>query len=481
MWHDMGLVRYWDLPIELPDNDFQFDALKVLSLYYPELIELEINVAKPSTTLARIVELGPIEKVEIKGVSPANDSLALLEHMPGLTQLTMTAGASDDFIHLAKLQRLRHLFIDYATSHYSPTDADLKSIAGLTCLELLVIIGSSITGDGLAHLVGMQKLETLAANAAPVDDTAFMHLSDLKRLRVLSLVDTNVTGVGINMLSRCKNLQHLWLTDTPFTDAGASELRSIQSLRSIDIDGTEITEFALADFGSLPKLDRLDVSGDDIQSLDALMSQGFPVLHELVMSATNTSVAARARLCNARPDLKIVSSREGTGIRHSGAEFRQAFDHSFVEAGLLAHSPADLPKGIPSHAIDDVRLHVRTLAPWIEWLGSLPKLNYLNLSGTPVSDTHLVQVVERCPRITDLDLSDTNVTAEGVKYVEHLPNLTRLTIDPCQVGNGVDLVQRLSKLKELEIESIYAHRRAKNRAKIEQVLQEAFPDLYFYP
>lgn len=79
-------------------------------------------------------------------------------------------------------------------------------------------------------------------------------------------------------------------------------------------------------------------------------------------------------------------------------------------------------------------------------------LNYLNLSGTRVTDKGLETIGKFIPTLEGLDLNDTAVTSKGIEYLTALPKLSKLYL--CDTKIDGSALESLGKIKTLTSLSI---------------------------
>lgn len=143
-----------------------------------------------------------------------------------------------------------------------------------------------------------------------------------------------------------------------------------------------------------------------------------------------------------------------------------------VSADLAAALEPEPIYQAPADAVADLRaqqVHVEVLDPttgglWVDF-GAAPPMGSdalaaalapladgvleLSLAGT-AADDDLLRTLAPCTRLETLDLSHTQVTAEGLAALASLPNLTRLTLTGTSLGDGaVEALAALPSLAQL--------------------------------
>jgi hypothetical protein len=103
-------------------------------------------------------------------------------------------------------------------------DAQLKELAELKSMQLLMLEFTQIRGAGLKELAGLKSLQTLDLSFSQVTDAGLKELAGLKSLQTL-------------YLSACYQV----------TDAGLKQLNGLKCLRTLDLGGTKVTDVAVGD------------------------------------------------------------------------------------------------------------------------------------------------------------------------------------------------------------------------------------------
>jgi hypothetical protein len=121
------------------------------------------------------------------------------------------------------------------------TDDDLRAIAKLPRLEVLLLPGTKVTGAGLVHLKDLTSLRLLDLWDTRVDDAGIKHLRQLTKLWSLGLGQTGVTDAGLAHLAGLTGLESVGLKETGVTDAGLRHLEGLTRLRAVAAQKTAVT------------------------------------------------------------------------------------------------------------------------------------------------------------------------------------------------------------------------------------------------
>jgi hypothetical protein len=105
-------------------------------------------------------------------------------------------------------------------------DSDLRLIAQLTSLRVLILHCRCVGNEGLAKLAVLTKLRSLRMYGTPVDDEALRIVENMPNLQALDLGYTRITDRSIPLLAKCKRLTRLSLIPSAITRSGKEKLKS---------------------------------------------------------------------------------------------------------------------------------------------------------------------------------------------------------------------------------------------------------------
>jgi hypothetical protein len=105
------------------------------------------------------------------------------------------------------------------------TDAGLVNIKGMTQLQTLNLLFTTIGDAGVDNIRGLSLLQSLDLTETQVTDAGLERLEGLTRLEDLRLGKTNITDAGLVHLKGLGQLQTLYLWDTKVSDAGIEDLQ----------------------------------------------------------------------------------------------------------------------------------------------------------------------------------------------------------------------------------------------------------------
>jgi len=252
----------------------------------------------------------------------------------------------------------------------SVTDADLRQLRGLTNLAALRLSGRQMTGAGAENLCGLSELKILDVANTNLADAALVRLQGLTKLEYLSLDATRITDAGLVRLAAFKHLRTLILNWTRVTDAGLASLQALPQLDVLYLRGSGMTEAGLKHVTRLKRLRVLNLSY--LPLTDGGLGQLAPLtnLQHLVLDHTPVTDAGVAQL-KQLPQLEIL---------------------------FLGHT--------------------RVTGNGLTELQGLKSLHVVCLKGSSNVGDSAVASLSSFRNLTDLDVSDTRITAKGFKTLK---------------------------------------------------------------
>ncbi len=104
---------------------------------------------------------------------------------------------------------------NYIDSGYV-TDTGIAHLKRLARLEALVLVGTTVTNDGLRELTGLQRLKRLKISSPNITDEGIPHFLRLRNLEALCVSGTSISEAGVSELRRgLPNCQIVGPADVP--------------------------------------------------------------------------------------------------------------------------------------------------------------------------------------------------------------------------------------------------------------------------
>ena len=153
------------------------------------------------------------------------------------------------------------------------TDKDLERLRGQKNVHFIGLIGTAITGEGLANLKG-SGVESIDARAIPISSKGYKALSELDTLKVLRLgYVKSPARENIAQITHLPSLRSLSLKGTKLNDSCIKELRKIKHLAYLNLDRSSgLSNHALNHIAKIESLRHLRVEHTDWVSRKCLVA-----------------------------------------------------------------------------------------------------------------------------------------------------------------------------------------------------------------
>jgi internalin A len=270
-------------------------------------------------------------------------------------------------------------------------------------------LGGEVVRGSDGNIVEVSLARTWASN------NELERVIEIKGLKRLDLSFTYVSDAGIERLQQLQELEELTLDATEaITDAAASYLRENKHLRKLVLRGTDITDVGMPYIAALTGLKSLDLShtmvGDvGLESLPALSE-----LEELDLGGTRIT-GINLNFLKLLPKLKKLSFN-GIQRRNAGACWTPLITDLDLDTISLLSGLEDLNLGIgvslgkTGVAVGAGNCHVT--------------------GGIQLSDLGVAKLA-KLTKLRRLDISGAKITPAGLKVLENLPQLERLSVWNC--------------------------------------------------
>lgn len=248
-----------------------------------------------------------------------------------------------------------------------------------------------ISTDWITQEGGAINGDSVSLRAAWVTDSDMPLLARMPGLARLDLSLTRISDLGLRALRPAPSIADLNLSFAEqIGDEGASAVRNWKHLRRLNLRGTKITDATLEMLGGVQSLESLDVGFAQLTDVGPEHLTGLNNLRELSLG--------------------------GNKLTASGLEF----------------------------------------------LREMPHLTYLDLSGAQRTDSGLwsitltnegVEAIATVADLSELNLAGTAISGNGLKKLESLPKLSRLTLQGCKrVGHdAAPVLSSWGKLRWLDV------------------------------
>jgi hypothetical protein len=189
-------------------------------------------------TLAGVAYPGAVVRAYQGGTTKKKLAAVLVLCIAGVTQ----AGEKDI------VERLRKAEVGFVTvgvfgeNHYhtvylnaTNADAGLSELCELRRLRGVVVYHPGLTEAQMRTICGLTWLLLLNLDGCPVTDAQLKQVARLRKLWWLSLTDTRVTDAGLEEVTALRDLERLWLDGTAVSDVGLRRLEGMDKLTCLDL------------------------------------------------------------------------------------------------------------------------------------------------------------------------------------------------------------------------------------------------------
>ena len=392
--------------------------------------------------LEYLKSLHSLRGLELTEASVGNRGLAVLKDLPALEYLALTTGV---------------------------TDADLAQVAQVSNLRWLRIAGGRMWGSGLAELVELPRLERLCLSTARgggrISDRHIKYLEGLTQLKSLTLWGADaLTDASLASISKLKNLEELYFirADTKFTPEGVAYLKNLKNLRKVHFSqtwagptneryGDEVVRqlAALSGLESIKGINYLSAEGmkmlatfRNLKCLDVSLKDR---KHDNYFGPTGLSYLSGL---SSLEELAISGGNELSDADLAALEPLSHLKDVFIMcAGVSDRGLASIGK---LKRLERLQLLCTVTRSGLNQLNGLSNLQFLSVStrsdfGRTTQTDELILDLSGLKNMKDLNLRGLSLQDGDLVFLEHLPLLENLTIQPSSPLNG----EFLSHLKEL--------------------------------
>jgi hypothetical protein len=360
---------------------------------------------------------------------------------------------------LSNLKRITNLELELLDSAVT---SGVRSIENLTELEKLkIVFCRGITTPVLELFASrLQKLHTLVFRECDgVDDEGILAISTMKSITCLTLLNssrqissfgfthlaamTNLRDLTIHGQSNFKNenleeiccncrlLKKLHLTGClSLISEGTTQLASLTNLVSLFLNRSNICDESIDHISSLTELEELNVGNTKVSDLGVQkISSSLQKLKILTLTCnaliTDKSLEHLAK-CISLQQLDVTGISISTRATYSFLQTTKPRLKEFYGSGLsacvfevFADPPAILDWTVETICDQDVSFLIDILGD-----DGCLKIQEINLSRTPISETSLILIAEKCTLLTTINLRKCEKISSSVieKFKIRLPN-----------------------------------------------------------
>ena len=279
-----------------------------------------------------------------------------------------------------------------------------------------------------AHSMHRRHVVRLNVARAVLTTAECRQIARLETLKSLNLSHSQISREGLTELIRCPSLEQLDISGTSLTAADVCLLVNLPNLRSLVLPNVVDVD-SLSCLGRFQTLESLDLSGATVSLDDLRLLTRVPKILVLSWYVIGSGIARFKSLLASRP-WKNCAFRAYLGTRRvvelAGAKNLRrvmfAFRHTTVVSnrGMVA-----LSMGTQTPRTGACFISV----PADELLSeaNLTGLERLSLKSCRLTEGRAA-FVKAMPDLATVDFSDTDLTDEGLRDLESLGRLTRLSL-----------------------------------------------------
>jgi hypothetical protein len=275
-------------------------------------------------------------------------------------------------------------------------------------------------------------LEDLTLDTAEfITDSAVSYLRANQTLRRIVFRGTDITDVALPYLAELTGLRSLDISFTMLGDVGLESLPALTGLEELKLGGNRITGINLNFLKLLPKLKKLSFNGIQRRNAAACWS---PLITDLDLD----TISLLSGLEELELGIGISLGMGGQPAASGGGNCRVAGGIQVSDLGL-----AKLAKLKKLKRLD---VSGAQLTPaGIKVLQGLPQLERLSVWNCPALEDSAAETLAAIPSLVDLDVSYTSVGDQALQSLASLPNLKKLYLTETKVSS--EAVEAFRKVK----------------------------------
>src|SRR5579864_739213 len=298
------------------------------------------------------------------------------------------------------------------------------------------------SNNDIERVVQIQGLKRLDLSFTYVNDAGIERLQQLQQLEELTLDATEaITDAAASYLRANKHLHKLVLRGTDVTDVGMPYLAALTGLKSLDLSHTMVGDVGLESLPALSELEELDLGGTRITGINLNFLKLLPKLKKLSFSGIQRRNAGACwtplitdldldtiSLLSGLEDLNlgIGVSLGRTGVPAGAGNCRVTGGVQITDLGV-----AKLAKLTKLRRLDISGAKITPAG--LKVLNGLPQLERLSLWNCTALDDSAAPTLATLTNLSMLDLSYTSAGDATLKSLAALPNLKLLYLTDTKV------------------------------------------------
>ena len=299
------------------------------------------------------------------------------------------------------------------------TDNDIARVAEIKTLKRLDLSFTYVTDRGIERLQQLQQLEELTLDTAEfITDASMSYLRANRRLRKLVLRGTDITDVGLPYIAALTALKSLDLSYTMLGDVGIESLPALTELEELKLGADRISGINFNFLKLLPKLRKLSFNGIQRRNGGACWT---PLITDLDLDPISLL-----------SDLEELNLGVGLGLGRTGVP--SGGGNNCRSAGGIRITDLGLAKLARLKKLRYLDVSGAQITPaGLKVLQTLPRLERLSVWNCKALDDSAAPVFAAIPSLTNLDLSDTSAGDATLQTLASLPRLKFLYLTDTKV------------------------------------------------
>ena len=296
--------------------------------------------------------------------------------------------------------------------------------------------------NALGKLDGPKRLDL---SSLPLKGIDLSPLAENTRIRDLVLYHCGIEGSQLQAIARIPNLINLDLRHCPIGDKDTTVL----------LDGKL-------------KLDQLLVSGEQFERIEVIKQdklQGFvtnnALLAKYIDIRESPELSSEIVLGSCVEKLCIRDARSLLGVSVDGPLPSNCELHGFRSLRFFAVGGPNATDQLCNHLWQCAEMDHLTIAYGalsrnaLSKVGKLPRLTILSLPGSDTDDATVVQNWGNLQMLSDVNLSETKITAPTIDFLLNQSNLQKLSVNYCNLlKTDLERLTEVKQLIELEVAGI---------------------------
>jgi hypothetical protein len=337
-------------------------------------------------------------------------------------------GTADVVLHFGSIA-------EHGTPAETMNSLDVALLEDLPQLHALLFNKVPTTDADIVHVAVLRDLEYLEINGSQLSDAGLERLAELRKLVNLKLggpdasaAQEPITDEGLGHVSKLIHLKHLKLGPTQATEAGLSQLKTLQEMQDFEIGLSPETPLRLAWLNQWPKLESLALKGGTLKDEACEQLAKCRLMTTLQLEDSIVSDQGLRKLAAVPLSTLYLSNTPITGqcLPHLQKVVSLCVSRTKLTGAFL-----QCLSGMPNLGILDLT-DCALAEDSLRDFPTLPKLQMLNLTRTPASDSEVVGLATKLPNLKYLLLNGTQLTDEGLSRLA-IPTLKVVSVTNTRV------------------------------------------------